>query len=51
MERCDFEIFIPFRGFCKIGFSYPVEYDGTRNYCIYTGGASGCSYHECKKNQ
>ncbi|PWD99013.1 hypothetical protein [Marinilabilia rubra] len=35
---------------CTIGFSYPITHDGTQNYCTYTGGPGGCSFHTCQKN-
>lgn len=49
--ECSIPIYIPvLKGFCTVGFSYTLDYEGTRNYCTYTGGDSGCSFHECKKN-
>lgn len=49
--RCDIPIYLPmYNTFCKIGFSYTVKHEGTQNYCLFTGGSSGCSYHECKRN-
>ena len=49
--RCEIPIEIPKLGInCTIGFSYTVSHPGTKNYCLYTAGGSGCSYHECKIN-
>lgn len=50
-RKCTIAITIPkFGVLCTINFDYDVEVQGTQNYCLYTGGPSGCSFRECKKN-
>lgn len=49
--HCSVSIYIPFYGYCSVEFDYTVDHEGTKNYCKYTGGPSGCSFHECKKNK
>lgn len=48
--QCSFSIPVKWLEWCKIHFSYTVDHAGTQNYCTYTGGNSGCSYHTCIKN-
>ncbi len=51
-EYC-FEIWIPHYGWktvCEWTYSQKLEFPGIQNYCDYTGGPSGCSYHGCIRN-
>lgn len=51
--RCQVTGYIPIGNIwvnCSIGFNYSYLVKGTKNYCTYTGGPSGCTYHECEEN-
>lgn len=49
-----FKVYIPWKGewgvVCEWDYSQRKEYPGTSNYCTYSAGGSGCSYHTCIKN-
>ena len=49
-----FKVYIPWKGewgvVCEWDYSQRKEYPGTQNFCLYTGGGSGCSYFSCRKN-
>lgn len=51
-RRCDFEIWIPGYGYCKLGFDYPLKFDGTQNECLFTANMNNqCDYFRCRKNE
>lgn len=51
-KRCDFEIWIPGIGYCKLGFDYVVKHDGKENPCLYTGNLNNqCNYYSCRRSQ
>ncbi|WP_257669239.1 hypothetical protein [Parapedobacter tibetensis] len=51
-RHCDIAIVIPGTAiYCSVGFDYTVEFDGTQNYCDYTGNPQTyCNYHTCQRN-
>lgn len=51
-RHCSIIVGIPGTGYnCDIGFDYTVQFNGTQNYCVYTGNKlNSCSFHVCKRN-
>lgn len=35
---------------CTYSWDKVIQKAGTENYCTYTGGSSGCSFHPCREN-
>ena len=50
-RRCDISVYVPGYGQCSVGFDYTVNFNGTSNYCTYTGNKDAyCNYHTCIRN-